>query len=208
MNEDDKAAAPDFESLLGTDFRWPTAGDAPFTRSAEWQNNAYIDRHGHGRLVMMMTGYKMAGDLMVAHVARSRHDGEALVFPIIFNYRQFIELELKYLIATYGNTVGVDAQWNTHDLEILWSTFLEVLAGYGHEDVEATDGVVGRIITEFANVDPRSFSFRYPVDTKGKLVTLAHEEVDLHRLADVMQGLDGYFSGCDGYLGDLQGAGP
>lgn len=68
---------------------------------------------------MMMTGYKMAADLMVGHVAQSRHDGDALVFPIIFNYRQFVELSPKYLIATYGRSVGVEAQWNTHDLTIL-----------------------------------------------------------------------------------------
>lgn len=59
---------------------------------------------------MMTTGYKMAADLMVAHVARSRHDGDALIFPIVFNYRQFVELLLKYLIATYGHTIGIDAQ--------------------------------------------------------------------------------------------------
>lgn len=68
--------------------------------------------------------------------------------------------------------------------------------------------MVGNIITEFAKVGPRSFSFRYPVDTKGDLVPLRHQEVDLHRLADVMDGLEGYFSGCDGYLDDLQKSGP
>lgn len=203
-----KSDAPNFESLLRPDFRWPTIGDQPFTTSDQWHNNSYIDPYGHGRLVMMMTSYKMAADLMVAYVAQSRNDGDALVFPIIFNYRQFVELSLKYLIATYGHTVGVEAQWNTHDLGALWSTFLEVLNGYGHTDEEGTDAVVATIITEFARVDPRSFSFRYPVDTKGNLVNLAHQEVDLHRLADVMNGLDGYFSGCDGYLDDLQSAGP
>lgn len=57
-------------------------------------------------------------------------------------------------------------------------------------------------------MDPRSFSYRYPVDTKGNLVNLAHQEIDLHRLADVMNDLDGYFSGCDAYLHNLQSAGP
>jgi hypothetical protein len=28
---DDTPEKPDFESLLRTDFRWPTEGDAPFT---------------------------------------------------------------------------------------------------------------------------------------------------------------------------------
>ena len=206
MTED--STTPDFEALLRPEFRWPTRGDQAFTTSDRWQNNSYIDRYGHGRLVMMMTGYKMAADLMVAHVAHARNDGDALVFPVIFNYRQFVELSLKYLIATYGHTVGIDAQWNTHDLGVLWSTFVQVLDGYGHEDPEGTDAVVGDIIAEFAKVDPRSFSYRYPVDTKGNLVDLAHEEVDLHRLADVMKGLEGYFSGCDGYLDNLQSAGP
>lgn len=205
-NED--SSKPDFEALLRTDFRWPMAGDAPFTQSEHWEKNAYIDPYGHGRLVMMMTGYKMAADLMVARVSDDRHDGDALVFPAIFNYRQFIELSLKYLIATYGYTVGVEAEWNTHDLSTLWSSFVRVLQGYGHEDSEGTDMVVGNIIAEFAKVDPRSFSFRYPVDTKGNLVPLPHQEVNLHRLADVMDGLEGYFSGCDGYLDDLQKAGP
>lgn len=157
---------------------------------------------------MMMSGYKLGADLMVARVASSRHDGDALVFPIIFNYRQFIELSLKYLIATYGHTVGVGPLWNTHDLKMLWSSFLIVLADYGYDDTEGADAVVAEIIAEFAKVDPQSFSYRYPVDKKGNLVNLAFEEVDLQRLADVMQGLDGYFSGCDGYLDNLQSAGP
>ena len=205
---DDIEEKPDFESLLHTDFRWPTEGDAPFTQSENWEQNVYIDRFGHGRIVMMMNGYKMAGDLMVAQVARDRHDGDVLVFPVVFNYRQFIELSLKFLIATYGHTVGIKAEWNTHDLKSLWETFLEVLEGYGHDDAEGTDAIVEEIILEFAKVDPRSFSYRYPVDTKGNPVLLAHQEIDLHRLADVMHGLDGYFSGCDGYLDDLQKAGP
>lgn len=203
---DDVTETPDFESLLRMDFRWPTKGDAPFTQSQAWGQNAHIEPYGHGRLVMMMTGYKKAADLIVAHVARDRHDGGALVFPAVFNYRQFIELSLKYLIATYGYTVGISAEWNTHNLKTLWQTFLRVLEGYGHEDTEGTDLVVEEIILEFSKVDPRSFSYRYPVDTKGNLVTLAHQEIDLHRLADVMHGLDGYFSGCDGYLDNLQEA--
>jgi hypothetical protein len=187
---DDTPEKSDFESLLRTDFRWPTEGDAPFTQSENWEQNAYIDRFGHGRIVMMMMGYKLAGDLMVAQVARDRH---VLVFPVVFNYRQFIELSLKFLIATYGHTVGIAAEWNTHDLKSLWQTFSKVLDGYGHDDAEGTDAIVEEIILEFAKVDPGSFSYRYPVDTKGNPVPLAHQEIDLHRLADVMQGSMGIF---------------
>lgn len=208
MTEERSGDAPDFESLLNVGFRWPTRGDQPFTSSDQWEDNVYVDQHGHGRLVMMMTGYKKAADLMVAHVAQNHTDGDALVFPIIFNYRQFIELSLKYIITTYGRSVGVEPNWKTHDLGVLWSIFLDVLSKYDSDDEDGSVGVVGQIITEFAKVDPSSFAYRYPVDTKGRLVRLALENVNLPGLADVMDGVDGYFTGCDGYLDHLQSAGP
>jgi hypothetical protein len=55
---------------------------------------------------------------------------------------------------------------------------------------------------------PDHFHIAIPSTPKAIPSPLAHQEIDLHRLADVMQGLDGYFSGCDGYLDDLQRAGP
>jgi len=81
---------------------------------------------------MMMAGYKKAADLMVERAARSQPDRDALVYPIIFSYRQFIELSLKYLTTTYGHTVGIDAIWNSHDLGMLWKTFMKILTGYGY----------------------------------------------------------------------------
>ncbi len=198
----------DFEEILNRPFRWPKAGDTLFTSSARWDGNAHLEQHGHGRLVMMMSGYKRGADLMVRHAADNRSDQDALVFPIIFNYRQYIELSLKYLIAGYGRTVGVEAIWNTHSLTTLWTAFLEVLNGYGGQDEDGGTTVVGGIVAEFAKVDPNSFSYRYPVDTKGQPIELAHDRLDLTALADVMNAVDGYFSGCDGYLDHLQSAGP
>lgn len=197
-----------FKSILTSEFRWPKAGDRPFTQSQNWQDNAYIDPHGHGRLVMMMTGYKRAADLMVERAILDNVDRSYLVYPIIFNYRQFIELSLKYLISTYGHTVGVDAIWNTHDLGDLWNALMAILDGYGHQDVDGTDPTVAQIVAEFAKVDPKSFSYRYPVDIKGRPIPITHSELDLAALADVMKALDGYFSGTDGYLDSLQSAGP
>lgn len=197
-----------FESILASEFRWPKAGDRPFTQSQNWQDNAYIEPHGHGRLVIMMTGYKRAADLMVERAILDSVDRSSLIYPIIFNYRQFIELSLKYLISTYGHTVGVDAIWNTHDLGDLWNALMAILDGYGHQDVDGTDPTVAQIVAEFAKVDPKSSSYRYPVDIKGRPIPITHSELDLAALADVMKALDSYFSGTDGYLDSLQSAGP
>ncbi|MEQ9412167.1 MAG: hypothetical protein RIK87_30955 [Fuerstiella sp.] len=191
-----------------TDFRWPRKGDTLFTQAENSYENAEIAGRSHSRLVMMFTGYKLGGDLMVQHSNQGNCERAALVYPIVFNYRHFIELALKYIIATYGGTVGIKPNWNTHDLETLWCTFRRVLIGYGHEDPDGTDQVISKTITEFSKVDERSFSFRYPVDRQGRKIPLGHEELDLNSLADVMKGLEGYFIGTDGYLDNLQNAGP
>ena len=198
----------DFEAILSRPFRWPKAGDKLFTTSPRWDGNALLEPHARSRLVLMMSGYKRGADLMVERSAEHRYDRDTLVFPILFNYRQYIELSLKYLVATYGRTVGVEAVWNSHDLTRLWTTFLEVLDGYGDRDSDGSDGIVGEIVAEFAKVDPKSSSYRYPVDMKGQPIELAHDRLDLSALADVMQAVDGYFNGCDGYLDHLEQAGP
>jgi hypothetical protein len=46
------------------------------------------------------------------------------------------------------------------------------------------------------------------VDNKGRAISLALDEIDLAQLKDVMNGVAGFFTGWDGYLDDLQNAGP
>lgn len=197
-----------FEDILTTEFRWPTAGDKPFVVADDPFDNANIAANEFTRLVLMMTGYKEAADLMVERSANDRPARDTLVFPIIFNYRQFLELSLKYQLATYGPPVGIRPNWETHDLATLWSEFLAMLEHYGTEDPDEADPVVGEIILEFAKIDPRSYSYRYPVDRKGNPVPVAYSDLHLPTLADVMQAVDGYFTGCDGYLDQLRAASP
>lgn len=195
----------DFAEILNREFRWPKRGDRAFTASDDWQRNAQISKGVHGRLVIMMTGYKKAADQLVEATHRSGYDRDTLVYPIMFMYRQFIELELKYIISTYGRSVGVPENWKTHDIRHLWTEFVKVLARYDVKDPDDTDSAVSSIIAEFAKVDPQSYSYRYPVDIYGNEIPVGVEVLDLGALKDVMEGVEGYFTGCDGYLDHLQG---
>lgn len=195
-----------FEEILETEFRWPTKGDRPFVVAENPRENANIASDQFTRLVLMMEGYKMAADLMVVEASTHDHSRDFLVFPIIFNYRQFLELSLKYQLATYGPAVGVDANWKSHDLSFLWVTFLKLLEDYGTEDPDKADPIVGEIILQFAKIDPASYSCRYPVDSKGKAIPVEQADLHLETLADVMNAVGGYFSGCDGYLSALLNA--
>lgn len=198
----------DFEAILNRPFRWPQAGDKLFQVSPDWEGNSVLAGHPHGRMVLMMSGYKRAADLMVEHATAHPAQRDTLVFPVIFNYRHFLELSLKYLIWTYGRTVEIDPIWNSHDLGKLWTRLKKVLDRYGSADDDGSTAAVAQIVAEFATVDPDSFSNRYPVDTKGRPIALVHEHLDLAALAEVMDGVDGFFTGCDGYLDNLQSAGP
>lgn len=196
------------EEILQTDFRWPMKGDKPFVVADDPFDNATIAADNFTRLVLMTTGYKEAADLMVEKSSIDRATRDTLVFPIIFNYRQFLELSLKYQLAAFGPAVGIQPNWKTHNLADLWAAFLEMLQRYGTNDPDEADPVVGEIILEFAKIDPGSYSYRYPVDKKGKPIPVAYSELHLPKLADVMNAVDGYFTGCDGYLNDLQSANP
>lgn len=197
-----------FESILETEFRWPEPKDKPFVVADDPLDNANVAEDDFTRLIFMRDGYKSAADLMVQATGSDRPTRDVLVFPIIFNYRQFLELSLKYQLAVFGPAVGIEPNWSSHDLAKLWSEFLVVLNLYGTDDPDEVDPVVGEIILEFAKIDPGSYSYRYPVDRKGNPLPVAYSKLHLPTLADVMNGVAGYFSGCDGYLSSLRDAGP
>lgn len=189
-----------FEEILESELRWPKPGDAPFVVADDPLENANVAEDQFTRLVLMMEGYKKAADLMVAQANGDEPERHYLVCPIIFNYRQYIELHLKCLIATYGHTVDVKANWRDHDLITLWKSFQTILERYGTADPDSADPVVQTIVAEFAKIDPNSYSYRYPVDRSGNALPLAYKDLHLPTLADVMNGVAGYFTGCDGYL--------
>lgn len=192
-----------FEKILETEFRWPRANDRPFVVADQPQNNANIPADDRIRLAGMTEGYKKAADLMVAQAEADATTRNFLVYPIIFNYRHFVELSLKYHLAIYGPTVGIKPNWTSHDLAILWSAFLEMLDRFGTKDPDEVDPIVGETILAFAKIDPGSYSYRYPVDRLGNPVPVEQADLHLPTLADVMNGVAGYFSGTDGYLSDV-----
>jgi hypothetical protein len=131
-------------------------------RSRRACRNALIAENNFTRLVLMMEGYKRA-DLAVAHSRERTSDRDFLVYPIIFNYRQFIELSLKYQLATHGREVGIAANWNTHNLESLWQEFQQMLDSYGNPDSDSADPSSPQQSRSL----PRSIPNRTPIATGG-----------------------------------------
>jgi hypothetical protein len=58
------------------------------------------------------------------------------------------------------------------------------------------------VIAQFGNVDPGSFSHRYPCDRWGNPIPLVQDRMNLKTLKDVMDGVFGYFTGTGSYLNE------
>lgn len=197
-----------FEELLNREFRWPQLGDDPFALPEGSNDYARIDEHGFGRFVLMMDGYKIAAERLVDWARESNRQRDILIYPILFLYRHCLELHLKYIINTYGPHVGIEPDWKTHNLTALWKKFTNVLDEFGTEDPDDADPIVGGVVAQFAKIDPGSFSYRYPCDVSGNLIPVDQNALHLETLRDVMDGVFGYFSGCDGYLDNMVSAAP
>lgn len=192
-----------YEELIGKEFRWPQPGDDPFDIDDEGEEHAALAENDFTRFVLMFEGYRKSADTLVHQALEDRYEADYLIYPILFLYRHALELNLKYIINNYGHHVGVEAAWNTHNFAVLWPRFLEVLVGFGTEDPDHADQVVGGVIAQFGNIDPGSFSHRYPCDRFGNPIPLVQDRMNLETLKDVMDGVFGYFTGTDGYLDSL-----
>lgn len=96
-------------------------------------------------------------------------DRDLLLFPTLFCYRHWLELQLKGIIdLRHGRRAKpTEPAWG-HDLVTLWEAArvaIEAAIPRNPFDLDRIES----IITELAQIDPRSFSFRYARDRKGTL---------------------------------------
>jgi hypothetical protein len=179
-----------------TDYPWPQKGDDPFELADDWWHNACLNwMHGEA-WTGYAEGYKRIADLSVAYVEATHSDQDFLVYPILFNYRQYIELTLKDLVGTARRLLdepgGVP---RGHDLLALWNEAEPLLLRIDDRERE-TLGNVRACLKRFAKFDPTSESFRYPITKKGKPSLpdkLRH--INLRQVRDVVERLSGFFDG-------------
>ena len=207
MEEDDRPMTQDSSDSSAS--RWPSAKGRLFAKKA--RNKA---AKGDDPIDFLMAGLKpkldyyyregyyeaacILGDYMT-------QDGfDTLLYPMLFNLRQYLELSLKCLIETYAHCCKLDgielqvADFQHHNLMKLWREATRVmrLASKQDEAEEETLKNVERNINEFNQMDKTSQLFRYPVDAKGQSVERRLPKVSLNDLRKTMDGLHAFFDGC------------
>lgn len=113
---------------------------------------------------LYVNGFKRAADVLADEVLRTLRGQDYLVYPIMFNYRHFMELAIKdilYLLAdVQGDTNKAERH---HSLKGLWS----LAFGQLHErwSLDSTSdqylSPIDDMVKFFHDNDPASTAFRY-----------------------------------------------
>lgn len=175
---------PELPSMPGPD-------DRLFGPQEELANNGALVNWSSSEWSLYASGYKEAGDVLVNQVENRSSGHDVLVYPILFLYRHYLELYLKLSIRTVRTLLDEGREMPTgHRIELLWGQ-LDGLYRRAFPD-ESTDALdqTGRLIREFAAVDPQSTAFRYPVDLKGDPSLPGLRSIDLVNVRDVIAKMD------------------
>ena len=142
--------------------------ESVFCGDEYWQANARIN-FSCNRFDLYATGYKDAGDRLVELVLAELKGRDTLIYPIVFLYRQYIELRLKEIIKQGQVLLEKPEKTKiTHDLKTLWADAKEIIDQVFEHETDSSDSLkyAEHVIKEFSTIDNQSYSFRYPIDKK------------------------------------------
>ena len=142
---------------------WPQTGMSLLqaVSGGPWRANAQM--YLGPDWVAYQHGYELATTLLLERAASGR-DQDVLIFPILFNARQAIELALKEIIVIGMRLGHTEPYPMTHNLLMLWEVANGVLVAAGADDQEST-GAFEVLLRELHVADPTAITFRYPEDT-------------------------------------------
>ncbi len=188
-------------TLIDDVYPWPQRGDDPFAIRSDWRRTACLNFFGSDEpWTFYADGYKIAADALVAHIETTGHDHDKLVYPILFNYRQYIELALKGIIRDARRLLDERGGAPTgHVLTDLWNTARPLL----FQLAPATDDLdnVGYCVKRFADTDPTSQGFRYPVTTDGTPgLSEDLKHINLGQVRDVVDRLSAFFGAAEMHI--------
>lgn len=121
-------------------------------------------------------GYRSAAEKLINDYNKlGLPERDAMVFPVIFLYRHYLELEIKDLIYRIESCSGnAPSEITHHSLLDIWNKLdskYSSLSSFIPDDYNFCstadrNGIID-IIKEFNELDGKSFAFRYPRDRKG-----------------------------------------
>jgi len=133
-------------------------------------------------------GYKQSAEILVEHVFNKKAGLDTLIYPILFLYRQCLELQLKSLIKHGSRLLDSQRQaLTTHNLVKLWEDCKVILVEiFDNDDDRISINKIGEIVIQLSEVDPHAQAFRYPKDTKGNESLLGISHINFRAVSDIL----------------------
>jgi hypothetical protein len=140
-------------------------------------------------------GYRRAARIVADHVIQNKWNQDFLVYPTVFLYRHYVELQLKRLISTGAflvDQVLSDGErkllQTSHRLDQLWALLKPILRKalpMSPEDIAAIDCYV----IQLHDIDPLSYSTRY-MFTKVGTPSIDKNKVPQINIGVLSQGME------------------
>ena len=177
---------------LEMEIPWPQEGDKVFVEGPRACCMA-TECAGSHELGIMAAGYKEASDILVEHVERHGRN-DALVYPIIFGYRQYLELRIKALVVIVNRSnYSEEAFQTTHDFHKLWNPIRSCLWKELQKSDRIPFQIVENVINDFQGIDPKSDGFRFPSNIKQFNIDLANLRDVMNRVSMFLDSLSDYW---------------
>ena len=138
-------------------------------------------------LRVFAAGYHEAGKALISQMASSSGYRDYEGYPILFLYRHGLELYLKAIVYRGAQLAGVIADekiateklWSRHELTPLLPHVEGIFKSVGWEWDFEVSGLKSfddftTLLEAIERLDPRSYCFRYPVNTKGEAALPNH----------------------------------
>lgn len=144
-----------------------------------------------------ITGYKEAGDLLLQNCLEGGRQ-HVLVYPILFLYRHYIELQLKEIVINGRLYLEERRRFpRGHNINMLWEECRRVVQEIDasvepipSEDSNAVYNSLGNDISVLGRLDPNSTTFRYPTDANGNPITADFPGIHLRQLPELIERID------------------
>lgn len=142
---------------------FPNSTDVLFQEESNSSYGAWV-KNPANKFFLYSQGYLAAANLVYTSIEKSPVFQNTLVYPMIFNYRQFLELRLKELSVMGNKYLGREKDFEeVHSLKKLWDEYRQNILANLEPNIDTTllDDVE-RLINEFEAEDPNSMNYRYP----------------------------------------------
>lgn len=143
-------------------------------------------------------GYRFAANSVAKELIENGQFPDYKAYPVVFLYRHALELHLKNLIyrvaklLVFKGVEDIDNKLhNNHKLDDLSSKVNNILSKLFPDDKELHQLLkeVVLVAKEFSGIDSDSYSYRYPINTRGEHSTKSNQYVNLRSLATHMDNL-------------------